>query len=223
METVKIMFCTYSFVTICPSTIYRWLVVLGFKYQTRRKGYYVDGHERPATVTYRKIFVTRYLNYEMRMHRWIQIPLSESTEMVESGKLIKDSGYKYVDGTGIEMVEYHVDTLDDFQIRMNKTKYGGNLSIRKDPNDKPLIIFGHDECIFKQYLLTKKSWFGPDGELALVPKDEGQGVMISALQSREFGFGMCLTEEEQKKINDKRKGEKYKDKDAAKKRNGSSF
>ena len=63
----------------------------------------------------------------------------------------------------------------------------------------------------------KKSWFGPDGELALVPKDEGQGIMISALQSREFGFGICLTEEEQKKINDKREGEKYKDEDAAKK------
>lgn len=43
--------------------------------------------------------------------------------MVKSGKIVKDSGFKYVDGTGIEMVEYHVDNLDDFQIIMNKTKY----------------------------------------------------------------------------------------------------
>ena len=197
----------YHIQTICPSTVYRYLVALGFKYQTRKKGYYVDGHERPCTVAYRKTFVTRYLNYERRMHRWVQIPLSESISLAESGKIIKNSGYMYTDESGTEMVEYHIDTLPEFQIRMDKEKFGGNLSVRKNVNEKPLIIFGHDECIFKQYLLTKKSWCGPDGELALVPKDEGQGVMISVLQSREFGFGMELTKEEMVKVNEYRKGE----------------
>jgi hypothetical protein len=45
-------------------------------------------------------------------------------------------------------------------------------------------MFGHDEAIFKQYLLTKKSWYGPDGMSVLVPTDDGEGVMISACQSR---------------------------------------
>lgn len=119
MDIVKMMFRTYSFVTVCPSTIHRWLVVLGFKYKTQKKGYYVDGHERPATATYCKLFVSCDLNYEMRMHCWIQIPLSDNTEIVELGKLIKDSGYKYLDDTGLEMVEYHVDTLGDFQIYLS--------------------------------------------------------------------------------------------------------
>lgn len=83
----------------------------------------MDGHEHPTTVIYRKIFATCYLTYEKQMHHWIQILLFTSIEMVKSGKIVKDSGFKYVDGTGIEMVEYHVDNLDDFQIIMNKTKY----------------------------------------------------------------------------------------------------
>ena len=155
-DTAKVMLRPYHIKTICPSTIYKWLIVLGFKYQTRRKGYYVDGHERPRTVSYRNAFVLRYLNYEQRMHRWIQVPLDESRQMEDDGKVVKNSGYRYVDAAGGEMVEYHVDTLDEFQIRMNETKFGGNLSVRKNVNEKALIIIGHDECIFKQYLLTKK-------------------------------------------------------------------
>ena len=58
-----------------------------------------------------------------------------------------------------------------------------------------MLIYGHDESIFKQYLLTGKTWIGPNGEKAITPKDEGHGVMISAFQSRHDGFGMDLTKE----------------------------
>ena len=156
------------------------------------------------------------------MHRWIQISVTESLKLDEEEAVTKGSGYQY-DTDGGAMVEYHIDSADIFQKRMKGTKYGGNLSVQRDINEKPLIIMGHDECIFKQYLLTKKNWTGPDGEIALVPKDEGQGVMISALQSREFGLGMALSDDDLKRINERRKGEMYMDKDAAKKRNGSPF
>ena len=35
----------------------------------------------------------------------------------------------------------------------------------------------------------------------LVPKDDSQGMIISAFQYREFGFGIALTDEEVKKMN----------------------
>jgi hypothetical protein len=41
-------------------------------------------------------------------------------------------------------------------------------------------MLGHDACIFKQYMLTKKL------ETQLVPKEEGQRVMTSAFQSTEY-------------------------------------
>ncbi len=61
----------YRLTNINPLTVYRWLIKLGFRYETRRKGYYVDGHEKPSTIEYRKQFVIRYLQYERHAYRWI--------------------------------------------------------------------------------------------------------------------------------------------------------
>jgi hypothetical protein len=67
--------------------------------------------------------------------------------------------------------------------------------------DKRLTIFGHTESIFKRYHTTKSTWVASDGSTALVPKDDGQGLMILAFQSREFGLGMEICEEKLRKIN----------------------
>ena len=61
--------------------------------------------------------------------------------------------------------------------------------------------FGHNECIFCQYVFTSLCWYGPKGEKEVIPKDEGYGIMISAFQSQEFGFGMYLSEDELKRVN----------------------
>jgi hypothetical protein len=36
------------------------------------------------------------------------------------------------------------------------------------PRGKPLIFLGNDEMIIKQFLLTKKSWTGLNGQIRLV-------------------------------------------------------
>ncbi len=77
----------------------------------------------------------------------------------------------------------------------------GTVSVRKGSDELPLICFGHDVCIFKQFIMTNKSWDSPNGETAAVPKDDGQGLMINAFQSHEFGFGMALNEEQLKEVN----------------------
>ena len=46
--------------------------------------------------------------------------------------------------------------------------------------------------------------------------------MISALQSREFGFGLPITEEQMRRVNEARVGQHYKDVDAAKKYKGTT-
>jgi hypothetical protein len=70
-------------------------------------------------------------------------------------------------------------------------------------------MLGHDKAIIKQCLLNKKSWCGPNGKTVLVPKDEGQGLMISAFQSRECGFGYQLNEEQLAQVNIVGSGEIY--------------
>ena len=98
----------------------------------------------------------------------------------------------------------------------NELPFGGNVSVRFPVGKKIIFSFGHDECIFNKNSFSAKCWVGCNGEIPLVPKDDGTGVMISALQSREFGFGFrTLTNEELKKVNDVRKGEVYEDVNAA--------
>ncbi len=153
----------------------------------------------------------------------IQEEQDEEKEKEENLECDEGLGYRYTDSeSGKRMVEFHVDEHPSFQDRVSTTKYGGNLSVRKPSQVKPLICFGQDECIFKQFSFTPKAWTAPDGQKSMIPKDEGLGVMISAFCSREFGFGLDISLEDLAKVNKKREGTKYSDEDAAKKIRGNS-
>ncbi len=131
---------------------------------------------------------------------------AHSEELEKQGLITKNNGYKYKNRDGIDMVEYHVNSNKIFQEEADKeTRFGRYLSIRIEM-ERPLIIFGHDESIFKQYHMLKYAWVAPDGTVTIIPKDDGQGLMISAFQSHEFGFGMNITDEELHKINETRRG-----------------
>ena len=82
---------------------------LGFKYDTRKKSFYVDGHEREEVlIASRAAFCKCYLTeYEPFCKRWVQLPLSEA-------KIIKGLnlgfGYSFLDDvSGEERIEFHVD------------------------------------------------------------------------------------------------------------------
>jgi hypothetical protein len=196
-------------------TVYKWMERLGFQYQPRMKCYYVDGHEKTEVIAYRRNFIRRYFQQEQRMFRWIQLPLLEVEAMEEAGELQRGMGKRYqanamgerlttpsLNDQPIIWVEFHIDEHPSFQHRMNGlTEFGGNLSVFKPPGSKPLIGFGQDESILKQYAFTTKAWTAPDGTRGLIPKDEGAGVMISAFVSREFGFGIDLSNEDLTRVN----------------------
>jgi len=92
---------------------------------------------------------------------------------------------------------------------------GSNLSIQFPEGQCPLIIFGHDECIFKQFTMSTKSWVGPNGKTVIVPKDDRLSAMITAFQSWEFGFGLELSNEQLQEVNATHVGKMYLDEKAA--------
>jgi hypothetical protein len=214
----------YRLTYINPSPVYRWLIKLGFRNETRRKGYYVDGHEKPSTIEYRKQFKTRYLEYERRAYRWIQTTNEEAVELEKKVFIEPNSGFRYIDENGCDMVEFHVDTCHIFEERANdETKIWRELQCKKKKTEeKPLLMFRHDECIFKQYTMSGKHWKAPNGAVVLIPKDDRQGVMISAFQSRALGFGVQINEHELTLVNPYRNGKDYCDPKAAIKLRGSS-
>ena len=208
---------------ISSSTIWRWLHALGFSYSARKKTFFVDGHERQDVVVRRNEFCKEYLtNIEPRCHRWIQVP-KETVEKWKSEKTLPREFNENVKGfsyqsDGVEMIEFHVDDQDflhEVADELGHGIMGGNVSMRRPPDTKPLMVFGQDECVFNQFLLSGKQWVGAEGQRALLPKTEGMSLMLSAFQSRETGFGMKLSALQLDEINEMRRGKNYVDIDAA--------
>ena len=203
-------------------TVHRWMHALGLRYEPRSKCYYVDNHDTPANITYRNAFIKRYFEYEIRCYRWYSVPLHEQQQMVKDGKIHRELGYHYcIDGK--QFVEFHVDDHIDFQNRCNHLQYGGYLSVRKDPQLKPLMILGQDEVIFKQFVFSKGVWILPDGTKQLMPKDEGQGVMLSSFVGREIGYCFTPSQSVFDEVNRKRTNCKYSDKEAAIEKRGTAY
>jgi hypothetical protein len=146
----------------------------------------------------------------------------DKAEIIKLSLSAKDpllgTGHIYVDpNTGVDHVEFHVDDHDCMQDFANTTygAIGGNVSVRKTADQKPIIIFEQDESIFNQFSFGSSQWVGPSGERSILPKSAGMGVMVSAFQSREFGWGMEIDDDQLAVINARRLGNDYFDAAAA--------
>ena len=152
----------------------------------------------------------------MNSHRWIQVTLEEDKTLREKKHIPENVVGTKILCEGKEMIEYHVDDCKYlFEIANKTLKFGGNLSKRRDKSKPPYLVFGQDECIFSQYSFKPMTWVSPDGRRPLLPKSTGISVMLSAFQSREFGFGYNLSKDLLDKINEKRINQHYKDEEAA--------
>jgi hypothetical protein len=67
-----------------------------------------------------------------------------------------------------------------------------------------------------QFLFSAKNWKGPQGESLILPKGEGEGIMVSGFILRELGLGPELTDEQLTEINLRfRTGKEYASKEEA--------
>ena len=93
----------------------------------------------------------------------------------------------------IDIVEYHVNPLPQFQDIVDKSgekgNAGGCLSVRMKLVERPVICLGKHGEIFKNYIFTKKMWTHK-GKCWIVPKDKGYGITKSAFQYWEFSSGI---------------------------------
>mmetsp|Transcript_21035 Transcript_21035/g.24351 ORF Transcript_21035/g.24351 Transcript_21035/m.24351 type:complete len:90 (+) Transcript_21035:347-616(+) len=70
------------------------------------------------------------LGYELRCHRWIQVPITD-------------------------VEKWYADNIGEKYIHQSTKIYGGNLSVRFPTGMKPLFILGQDEVIFKQFSFNR--------------------------------------------------------------------
>ena len=121
-------------------------------------------------------------------------------------------GLTYTNDSGDKFIEFHVDSIADDvfsdlhylvdELEKVNDGMGYNQShFRPDKERKVLIAIGQDECIFKQFLLHRKAWQSNSDKFRIRPKDDGSGMMVSAFQGREFGFGFSSFDKYKEKIN----------------------
>jgi hypothetical protein len=160
----------------------------------------------------------------VQMFHWIQIEQEEAEKTKKGGVILKDTCFCYNHHVmGHSMVEYHVDSCEFIQRKINEENvFRGCLSVRRDRTKKMMIKIKCNEEIIKQYLLTKKKWRGPIGESALVPKDDEMGLIISGTMSREFGWGLDLSKEELAQVTEMQVGKSYEDAESANAKCGSA-
>ena len=71
--------------TLHLDTVYRWMNVLGFKYEPRMKHFYVDSHNKPEVIVYRdNDWSPRYFEREYWMYWWIQLRLDEVQHLIDA-------------------------------------------------------------------------------------------------------------------------------------------
>ncbi len=107
-----------------------------------------NSHEHEDQKRHRSKFTKKYLTQlEPRSHRWVQMS-TDQAEIIRLSLPANDpllcTGHSYVDpDTGVDHVEFHVDDHDCMQDFANTTygALGGNVSVRKTADQKPLIIF----------------------------------------------------------------------------------
>jgi hypothetical protein len=68
------------------------------------------------------------------------------------------------------------------------------LKCEERPNERPVISFGHDKCIFCQFIFTSSAWKGTKGEQATIPKDEPRAWIRHGTYLRPATENKCLLE-----------------------------
>jgi hypothetical protein len=215
---------SYGITNFSETTVHNWMRRLGMKYDAVKKNFYVDGHEREDVQKYRKEFCCRYLNvYEPRCLRWLQLTMDQLKKITskEKGDMFERLiaiAHSY-EKDGVKMYELHEDhiiTLESLEENEDLLEDlpAPDMSVRST-NRRKLMIIGQDESIFYQYSVTSKMWVKGNGKQPLLPKSEGTGKMISGFQSRDFGYGLKMTQEQFDSVNLAREGKHYLDVEAA--------
>ena len=220
----KKVLAEFGMKTLSHGTTVRWLAYLGYTHGVAVRNYYCDKHESQENVRARKKFIEWFIANETRMYIWIVLTQDEVNTAKEKGDKFPKARHTFEREDGVVCHEFCV--LDDVAVflpychshREQHSPFLCKLSVRKDPNVRPLITAGQDEAIMNQYVFASSSWHDSQGSAKIRPKSLGDGFMLSAFTGFVIGFGGAdlpeLTEEVLARINVYRTGE-YIDKESA--------
>jgi hypothetical protein len=90
------------------STTWQWMGLLGFKYDDRKKSFYVDDHEQEDVAANRQVFCETYqTKLEPYCKRWVQCSISNATSI--KGLDIGLGRSYFIIIRNEEVVEFHIN------------------------------------------------------------------------------------------------------------------
>ena len=143
MPTYGELLCMLDLKTISMMTIRRWIKILGYRYDENKFSYYTNMHACDNVVEDRyNHYLKEYVTAEQRTYHWIQVIEDTAIKLELSNTIYpKNYNYNYFRGAcELPWHKYHVDTHPVLErlIGCNNVKYGGNRSVRIDPNSRSL-------------------------------------------------------------------------------------
>ena len=129
-------FLTAHWLQVSSATAWRWMRLLGFHYDTRKKSFYVDGHECEDVVANCTAFCKAYLT-ENKPYccRWVQISKEDT---IKIKNLDIGFGYHFHNIiAGADCVEFHVNYWNGLTAEKQTTAAGGPASVV--PINKPTM------------------------------------------------------------------------------------
>jgi hypothetical protein len=121
IDMLKEILYKHGLTKIFSSMCYHWLRLLGFTYCAQKKGYFMDGHEKPATVAYPKEIISHYLTYKRKTYSWVRLPKTEALDLQENGGILKDTGFSYTDSVDKKMLSIMLMICTKQKNRISKT------------------------------------------------------------------------------------------------------
>jgi hypothetical protein len=139
-------------------TVIQWIKEIGFEHAKMANVTIPMDTRKPSR--YRYDFIVEFMRLGFRTFSWVKLSINNALELEDLGKypLKKDVWAKEwtEDETGKTLCEYHTDCyekLQEFILPQNKM-HGGNLSVRKEANERPATMIGHNECVCCQYMFS---------------------------------------------------------------------
>jgi len=215
--------------TISKTTAHNWMLRCGAEQNWFRPGYYTDMHQRPDVIEMRIEYLYYDRKLCERTPSWVQIPKHEYDTLRQGVGWIdvdKDP-HHYLNDAGEEMVEIHADQFEEtdgarWEGRTVSVKFcpeaqsapahPGEGVVARCENGHDLTCgickchcevyrLGQDEAVYKAYSLPKGVWV-ICGVQSMRKKSDGPGEMVSGFVDEHRGWGLDLSVEELRRVNE---------------------
>ncbi|CAK5272250.1 unnamed protein product [Mycena citricolor] len=161
---------------ISVRTAERWMKRHEYRWTSRPKGMYSDGHEREDVVAYcQNVFLPRWREYSKHTRKWTKVSAQRN-------------------GVDVEVTEDHKRTKKEVEeSKWEEWEEDAECVFVAGPDGRIVVIWRHDESIFYAHDRRTLCWVLSSETAKPLPKGEGKSLMFIAFVSPDHGWAARMS------------------------------